>query len=385
MFGILAASKRSTRPREQHGHLGSRPRLFGIFDWDCDGFELCRCDNALYNLDQAADDEHSVLKWFFGLERTYLQSAPNNIHTTKDEHQFEEVVGQVDIFFQKRTAGKGVGGKYTYKNTGVVGECKERHWPGKFKDGFLQMALHVRNIFCAQPIRRYVHTFMLRGRILELLLWIFDRSGAYSSGPFNIDDKPDKFARALVGYATMDDEMLGADTFMKRNGGLSIEVDVDGEDRSIKLQKLMVKPPCAIITRGTVCYETSEGCVAKFAWAPVNRRPEVEHLKQARSRGVEGVARDAGGIDIRQAAQVSSVEPSPSNIPSGAFALKSSQAGKSSLGIEYTAISSAKIDASSGVAEPDPDSLGMELWEDRIFSCNVISPVGRRVIKDFKN
>ncbi|KAG5949619.1 hypothetical protein E4U58_001929, partial [Claviceps cyperi] len=134
-----------------------------------------------------------------------------------------------------------------------IQECKERYWPGKFKDDFLQMALHVRNIFCA-------HTFI--------------------------------------------------------NGGLSTEVDVDGEDRSIKLQKLMDNPSCAIITRGTVCYETSEGCVAKFAWAPVKRHPE---------------------------------------------------AGKSSLGIEYTAISSTKIDASSGVAEPDPDSLGMELWEDRIF------------------
>ncbi|KAG6075136.1 hypothetical protein E4U15_005789, partial [Claviceps sp. LM218 group G6] len=53
----------------------------------------------------------------------------------------------------------------------------------------------------------------------------------------------------------------------------------------------MVKPPCAIITCGTVCYETSESSVAGFAWAPVKRRPEVKHLKQARSRGVEGVAK----------------------------------------------------------------------------------------------
>ncbi|KAG6290125.1 hypothetical protein E4U09_004591 [Claviceps aff. purpurea] len=123
--------------------------------------------------------EHSVLKWLFGLERTYLQSAPNKIHTTKDEFQFEE----------KRVIEKGLRDKYTFKNTGVVGELKEQYYTGKFKEDFLQMALLVRSIFCAQPTRRYVHAFMLCGRMMEL--WIFDRSGAYSSG----------LARALISYA----------------------------------------------------------------------------------------------------------------------------------------------------------------------------------------
>ncbi|KAG6231573.1 hypothetical protein E4U34_003808 [Claviceps purpurea] len=256
------------------------------------------------------------------------------------------------------------------------------------------MALHVRSIFCAQPTRRYVHAFMLCGRMLEL--WIFDRSGAYSSGIFDIDREPDKFAQALVGYATMDDEMLGADTFIKSNGELSIEVDVNDEARSIKLEKLLAKPPCAIITRGTVCYETSEGCVAKFAWAPVKRRPEVDHLKQAQSCRVEGVAKLVGyrhitsttemreGLTFGKQHKFRLSDLVPSKIPGGASASKPLQAGKSALGVEYLAISSTKNDASSAVAEPDPDSPGKELWEERKFSCHLISPVGQ-VIKDFKN
>ncbi|KAG6151097.1 hypothetical protein E4U37_005339 [Claviceps purpurea] len=74
----------------------------------------------------------------------------------------------------------------------------------------------------------------------------------------------------------------------------------------------------------------------------------------------------------------------PSKIPGGASASKPLQAGKSALGIEYLAILSTKNDASSAVAEPDPDSPGNELWEERKFSCHLISPVGQ-VIKDFKN
>ncbi|KAG5951509.1 hypothetical protein E4U57_006869 [Claviceps arundinis] len=337
--------------------------------------------------------EHSVLNWFWGLERAYLQSAPNKIHNTSNQYQFEEEVGQVDIFFQKRTAEQGVGGKYTYKNTGVVGELKESFRSGDFKEDFFQMALLVWNIFGAQPTRRYVHSFMLSGRMMEL--WIFDRSGAYSSGIFNIDREPDKFARALVGYATMDDEMLGADTFIKSNGGLSVEVDVDGKERSIKLQRLMAKPPCAIITRGTVCYETSEGCVAKFAWAPAKRRLEVEYLQQARSRGVEGVAKFVGHRQITSTTELRQgltfgkqhkfrlTDLAPPKIPGGASASKPSQSVKSGLGIEHMTISSAQNDASSGVAGLDPDSPGKEPWEERVFSCHLISPVGQ-VIKDFK-
>ncbi|KAG6312342.1 hypothetical protein E4U44_003442 [Claviceps purpurea] len=290
--------------------------------------------------------------------RTYLLGAPNTIHTTKNAYRFEEGTGQVDIYFQKRTIEKGVKDKYSFENAGVVGELKERYVSGKFKEDFLQMALHVRSIFCAQPTRRYVHAFMLCGRMLEL--WIFDRSGACSSGIFDIDREPDKFARALVGYATVDDEMLGADTFIKSNGELSIEVDVNDEARSIKLEKLLAKPPCAIITRGT-----------------------VDHLKQARSRGVEGVAKLVG---YRHITSTTEMREELTFGKQHKFRLSDLplQAGKSALGIEYLAISSTKNDASSVVAGPDPDSPGNELWGERKFSCHLISPVGQ-VIKDFKN
>ena len=46
-------------------------------------------------------------------------------------------------------------------------------------------------------------------------LWIFDRSGAYSSDSFDVLEQPDRFVRAITGYALMTDEELGLDTFVK--------------------------------------------------------------------------------------------------------------------------------------------------------------------------
>ncbi|KAG6024951.1 hypothetical protein E4U40_002921 [Claviceps sp. LM458 group G5] len=51
------------------------------------------------------------------------------------------------------------------------------------------------------------------------ILVLFDRSGIYGSRSFGIHDEPDKRARALVGYATIDDNMMGLDTFVERKDG----------------------------------------------------------------------------------------------------------------------------------------------------------------------
>ncbi|KAG5916286.1 hypothetical protein E4U61_003721 [Claviceps capensis] len=116
-------------------------------------------------------------------------------------------------YFQKRTIDKGVEDKYMFKNPGVDGELKEQFKPGEFEYYISQIGLIVRNIFCAQPTRRYAPS-----------TWIENMTSA----------------RALVGYATMYDEMLGSNMFIKRDGWLSVEVDVDGENRSIKLQNGML-------------------------------------------------------------------------------------------------------------------------------------------------
>jgi len=122
--------------------------------------------------------------------------------------------------------------------------------------------------------------------------WVFDRSGAFSPGPFNIHGEPLKFARAFVGYATMEEEAMGLDMFVElKDGHREVTLnDTSGKETRVRLGELMVKQK-AIVCRGTTCYETQNGYVARFAWASDKRKQEVEHLNQAQEKGVKGVAK----------------------------------------------------------------------------------------------
>lgn len=74
----------------------------------------------------------------------------------------------------------------------------------------------MRDVFATQPTRRFIHGFMLLGSTVKL--WVFDRSGPYRSGIFNIHRKPEQFIRAIAGYTMLSDEELGLDTLTERDG-----------------------------------------------------------------------------------------------------------------------------------------------------------------------
>jgi hypothetical protein len=69
-------------------------------------------------------------------------------------------------------------------------------------------------------------------------LWVFDRSGPCSSGPFDIRKKPERFIRAIVSYALMSDEELGLDIFVKQDEEdrfIRITEDATGKKQKLKL------------------------------------------------------------------------------------------------------------------------------------------------------
>jgi len=49
-------------------------------------------------------------------------------------------------------------------------------------------------------------------------LWVFNRSGPYSSEKFEIHKEPEQFMKVITGYILMSDIELGLNTFIKRNG-----------------------------------------------------------------------------------------------------------------------------------------------------------------------
>ncbi|KAK0724033.1 serine/threonine-protein kinase Sgk2 [Apiosordaria backusii] len=352
-------------------------------------------------------DEKPVWDWIRSLQERFLDDAPFKFHTTNTAAEFKERKGQMDLFLQKPVTEPG--NKLLYKNVLVVGEQKKSYDTGRFKADLLQLARYVRGVFADQPTRRFVHAFSLCASKMEL--WVFDRSGPYSSGTFDIHDEPDKFARAVVGYMTMDDDLMGLHTFIERQDGHRyVILDAEsGEETRVRLDKAMVRQN-AIVCRGTTCYKTQNGYVAKFAWASDKRKLEVELLKLAQEREVEGVATIVGhrritsiaelrkGLQFSAAHRFRSEDVHFRDLPlatasmntSSKRKLLSDHASDDTSGSKRRRSNSQKSKLVTELDDPQLTSKttpslytpGDDLWENRIYSCLVISPAGR-VISEF--
>ncbi|KAI1271423.1 serine/threonine-protein kinase Sgk2 [Xylaria sp. FL0933] len=362
-------------------------------------------------------DQNAVLNWLRQLETRFLAGALNRLYTTKTAYEFKERKGQVDIFFQSaaRTASE----PFEFKHVLIVGELKKSNDPSRFKADFLQLTRLVRSVFADQPTRRFVHAFSLCASTMEL--WVFDRSGPYSSGAFDIRREPEMFARALVGYATMDNDTIGRDVFIEKTQG-NYQITLDdanscsnsNTETVIRLTKAMVKQQ-AIVCRGTTCYKTENNQVAKFSWASAKRELELDQLKRVKEKGVQGVAKV---VAYRQITTIAELRkglqfPKPHRFQGGTIHFQDlssaakgtnksgrkrksdevfdSTSGPNSIsGSKRRRAASGKLDStpelsnqfSSDTTKPSSHSTIESLWEDRIYSCLVISPAGR-IISDF--
>ncbi|EGX94962.1 Protein kinase-like domain [Cordyceps militaris CM01] len=137
-------------------------------------------------------------------------------------------------------------------------------------DDFLRFAERALRVFNAQPARYFLHAFLIRGKTLEL--WVFDRSGAYSSGVLDIARDPNLPLRVLAGYGMMSDQESGMNMLIKSLG--------PGD-----------------VGRGTVCFAASASAateptiVVKFSWRVDTTPVELRVLERARDRKVWGVLR----------------------------------------------------------------------------------------------
>lgn len=157
----------------------------------------------------------------------------------------------------------------------------------------LQLARYMRDAFTAQPTRRFIHGFFLHGTIMEL--WVFDQSGPYSSGEFDIHEEPEKFIGVIMGYAMMDDKELGLDTFIELDDtgqSITISRDATGKEDRMQLNEAPFIKQRAIVCQGTTCFHSSyQADVIKFSWTSDKRPPEADHLRLAHEKGVEGIAK----------------------------------------------------------------------------------------------
>jgi hypothetical protein len=173
--------------------------------------------------------------------------------------------------------------EHDWSNVLIIGEHKSNPNGDRSVKTLVQLAGYAREVFGSQPDRRFVPSFTIYGSVMRL--WVFDRSGVYSSEKFDINKKPEQLVKVVAGYALMTDAELGLNSFIKHDGNdkyiIAQEVKIYLEDKPIASTK-------AIVFRGTACYRGKRigsvewEYVVKFAWPSDKRQREGRLLKLAK-------------------------------------------------------------------------------------------------------
>ncbi|KAI0483668.1 kinase-like domain-containing protein [Xylaria cf. heliscus] len=178
----------------------------------------------------------------------------------------------------------------------------------RFCEGALQ-------VFKAQPARCFLHGFLIRGTTLEL--WVFDRSGAYSSEKLNLAGRPDLLVQTLASYTMMSDEDVGFNTFVKRLGSGSDSCVTFDQHNKLHLRTKLIAAPGYLVGLGTTCCAASASTTGqpdvavKFSWRQESAHAELRQLNRARECNVWGVIQLVGDqelasiADFRQGLQFS--------------------------------------------------------------------------------
>lgn len=372
--------------------------------------------------------QNEVCKWWFDFQDEFLSNERGVYYTsTTRDLKGCEAKRQIDLFVKpsNEKLSKAV---HEWKDVEVIGELTETNKTKNItKAKLLQIARYVRDVFSSQPTRRYVHAFILRGN--DMQAWVFDRSGPYSSTAFDIHKEPERFIRAIAGYAMMSDEELGLDTFIEQDDGdqfITVVEDVTGNEERLQLDRAPIAYRRAIVCRGTSCFRAKIPSsknfqyVAKFSWVSDKRRPEAELLRLARERGVEGVASLFGHRHITSIAEMreglkfenpyafrnTSLSPT-SSFPTSQSLLSKSFEHLGGLGtteelprkrksVDAGGSTSKRSRSNSQSSEEagrrnEASSKMTSLYahddgsfENRTFSCSVIYPAGR-ALRDFQS
>jgi Fungal protein kinase len=251
----------------------------------------------LHDFPSGQPEEADIWTWLDAFQKRYLDNAPAVYYRTKSKKDVTGAQGerQLDILLKHRIVSSAE--PHNVKDYLLIGELTKSDKSARWKNKFAQLATYIRDIYAAQPTRRFIHAFLFFG--IKMQLWVFDRSGAYSSETFDIQKEPNRFISVIVGYSWMTDEQLGLDTFIQHGSYPSIVLQdtVTGQGRSLQLERLPFVRQPAIVCRGTTCYRTTDKeLVVKISWRADKPRSEADYLTM--SQGVKGIPILVGCCDL---------------------------------------------------------------------------------------
>ncbi|KAL4918925.1 hypothetical protein BDW62DRAFT_55592 [Aspergillus aurantiobrunneus] len=224
--------------------------------------------------------------WFLEFQNTVLQNLPYQfrVFPSKETGRFGN---RPPVFLVPASVAEW---DYSWSNILVIGEQQPDDEDDESIRNLIRLYSYAREVFISQPGRRFMHAFTICGSLMRL--YMFDRSGAYSSESFHIHIKPRRFVRVLAGYASMTQADLGLNTFVQTDGR---ERFIICDNRKIILDDEPLAKKEEIFNRGTTCFRAKphDGSewvyVVKFTWLHDQCSKEGELLRQANGYGVKGI------------------------------------------------------------------------------------------------
>jgi hypothetical protein len=180
-----------------------------------------------------------------GLDRRYYISANKVLRGSEADRK-------LDIFLTPPEVASS-NGEHDWSNVLVIGEHKQNPNEDRSTKTLVQLAGYARKVFRSQPDRRFVPGFTICGSLMRL--WMFDRSGLYSSEKFDIHKEPERFVTMIAGYTLMTDAELGLNTFIKCDGN---DKYIVAQGMRICLEDKPIASTKAIVCRGTTMLSRKE-------------------------------------------------------------------------------------------------------------------------------
>ncbi|CAD6506424.1 BgTH12-07350, partial [Blumeria graminis f. sp. triticale] len=194
---------------------------------------------------------------------------------------------QVDYFIKSRNLP--TEDRHHWRDILVVGELTVSSSKVS-RQKFLQLSVYMREVFMAQPLRRFVHGFILFEK--DLQLWVYDRSGPYSCSYIDIGKSPEKLVHVLPNVKYEGEDMI-----------VHLEVPGSKDIRKFTLDPNPISQQKAYLCRGTSCYkDRTLSCVVKFSWRICDGLSEIELLEMADN--IPGMAKILGSANLVKISQL---------------------------------------------------------------------------------
>lgn len=186
--------------------------------------------------------------------------------------------------------------RYRWSDILIPGELKSNPLDDRASKAWLDLGRYAREVFAAQPSRRFVLGFTLCGS--HMRLWEFDRLGGIASESFIINEDGLQLVSAVLGLLWMNEEQLGFDpTIVTEDDKQFIDIERNGCSERLIIDEVIKWTPC-IAGRATTCWKahregdkSNKSVVIKDSWPYLERDEEGELVREATEKGVVNVAR----------------------------------------------------------------------------------------------